>query len=416
MIKIHPNLINFVRPSAHSKYSPSSADRWLGGCVYSMKASEGIVEEESDSAAEGTLAHLVCEAVYRERELGIPIPVQLSFDMLALKDKGDEMMAAAHEFFAVVDYWMKNTELVGDILWFGQERGIPVFPEKDCYGTGDFIIVGSKASVVIDFKYGRKPVKADSVQLKVYAAGIARHIDNAPTSYKFYAVIHQPRVSDTVKEHSYTIAEMYDCLKDIWHWIHEAEKDTNEPIEGSHCFWCPARRTKDIDKRCKLIMEKPLKLAQENFAKFMADSNLTPDTPYNSVARDEAIIKLMTLLPAIEEVVNQSKEDFLARMQAGQQIPGITVSNKLGNRKFNSVSEEDTAAMIKQMFPSIEPYKVVPAVKKLRTLSDLEKEVGKGKLDPVCVRPVTTEVQVLDEKARSILSSMSQFAKNISLS
>lgn len=414
-IKIHENLINFIKPDAHSKYSPSSADRWWGGCAYSISATKDIPNETSVYAEEGTLAHSVCEAVFREQMIGLPIPVDLSFSMVALPDKGDEMMAAAHGFYEVCMYWMNNKDIIGDVLWFGQERGIPIFPEKSCYGTGDFTIVGSKASVIIDFKYGKRNVKADTKQLKAYAAGVARHLDGVPNTYKVFAVIHQPRVPESVKEHSYTIQEMYVALTEIWESIELCERSDNEPIEGSHCFWCSAKRTKNIELRCKLLKDKPLKVAQENFAKFMADSNLAPDSPTKKVARDEAIVKLMALLPAIQEIVNQGKEDFLTRLEIGEHVPGIHIVSKTGNRELNAVNDADAAKMITKMFPDVDPMRTVTKTS-VRTLSDLEKEIGKNKLDPLCVRKVTKEVNVLSEKSNAILNSMSQYAINISKS
>ena len=413
-IEIHPTLINFVKPDAHSKYSPSSADRWWGGCPYSIEASVGVPEESNEYAEEGTLGHSVAEAVFREREVGIPMPYALSLEVSTLKDNGDEMIQAGNDFYDIVKYWMNNRNQIGDILWFGQERGIPVFPEESCYGTGDFVIVGSKASVVIDFKYGRKPVEACCKQLKVYAAGIARHINKAPKDYGIFAVIHQPRANPSVKEHYYPIQEMYNALESIWESIHIAKRKDLEPVEDSkHCFWCPLKRTTDLSKRCSIIMNKPLKLAQERFSTFMADSNLVPDSADKKARRDEAIIKLMTLLPAIEEVVEQSKDDFQRRLEAGEHIPGVVLNRKYGNRILNAESDEDAAAMIIDMFPGVQPWEVVSKTK-IKALGKIEKIVGKGNLDPLCVKKVSKEVCILDEKQKSVINSMSQFAQSIS--
>jgi hypothetical protein len=147
----------------------------------------------------------------------------------------------------------------------------------------------------------------------------------------------------------------------------------------------------------------------------MADSNLVPDTVVSKVKRDEAIVKLMTLLPIIQSVVEQSKEDFLNRMAAGEHIPGVTIANKYGNREFNSVDDADSAAMIIDLFPDINPYRVVSATK-LKTLGQLEKEVGKGNLDPILKKKITKEVKILDETEKKIINSMSDFAKSISMS
>ena len=412
--------MSFVKPDDHAEFSPSSADRWLNGCSYSMQASEGIPNEDNKYSLEGTLAHSVCEATFRTEEFGIGMPFDLNMQMLELKDNGDEMAQAAHDFYEVTKFWLKNKDIIGDVIWYSQEGAIPVFPESSCYGTADFMIVGTKAAVVVDFKYGRKPVAASADQLKVYASGIARHIDGLPVDpvtklldYKIFTVIHQPRVGNPIKEHSYTIQELYACLVDIDKAITRAKRRDLEPVEGNHCFWCPAKRTKDINKRCKLIKEKPLKVAQENFAKFMADSNLFPDTVEKKVLRDEAIIKLMTLAPAIEDIVTQGREDFMTRIEAGELIPGITVNMKTGNRKYNSENDTDTVKMINDMFPSVNVLRTVTKTS-VRPIGDIEKEVGKGMLDPICVRKVTKEVIVLDERSKSILDSMEQFAINIS--
>ena len=405
MIQIHQNLINFVRPTPHSKYGPSSADRWMS-CAASIKLSEGIPNFSSAAAEEGTLAHSVCEAVYRQKQIGIPIPVDLTFQMLALKDKGDEMMAAAQGYYEVCDFWVNNKDLIGDVLWFGQERGIPVFPDKGCFGTGDFIIVGSKASVVIDFKYGRKAVKATSAQLKVYAAGIARHINQAPTTYKFYAVVYQPRVSHEVSECHYTITEMYQYLGVIEAAIDKCERLDNEPIEGkNYCWFCPANQTKDINKKCKIKAEKPIKIAKERFDVFLKDANIYPDTVVNKIARDQAIVKLMALKPAIDEIVKQSSDEFMTRLDAGELIPGIGIRQKVGKRVYNAVNDEDAAKMINTLFPEVEAMKTVTKTT-VRTITDIEKEVGKNKLDEICVKKLSKEVQVQDETMKNILQSM----------
>lgn len=419
MITIHENLLNFVKPDDHSKYSPSSADRWLG-CPYSVKKSEGIVEEEKSYSIEGTIAHELCEAVYRQQMFGLSIPIDLTMKTLGYKDNGDEMLEAAQGFFEVCDYWTKNEAAIGKVLWFGQERAIPIFPERSCYGTGDFIIVGTKASVVIDFKYGRKPVKADSLQLKAYAAGIARHIDNVPQDYKFYAVVFQPRVTLDVKEICYTVQEMFDFLGVIWKAIEQAENGNNEPVEGNHCFWCPARRTRDMDKRCELIKEKPVKLANEAFDKFLADSNIVPTTTPEQQRRDQAIIKLMSLYPAIKQVVEQSKDDFKVRIENGEHIDGVVIKDVMGRRELNFESEEEAIKVLKKEFPDVEPVETVTKTK-IKALGKLEKEIKKSTgeskaLDRFCVKKIKKEVEVLEDRQKAILDSMTQFSQSISRS
>jgi len=84
----------------------------------------------------------------------------------------------------------------------------------------------------------------------------------------------------------------------------------------------------------------------------------------------------------------------------------------MGKRQLNGDSDEDKAALIRQVDPSVDPYDIVPAKKKLRTITSIEKEIGKNKLNPVCFQKMTKELKVLDEKQRTILEGLVNY-KNI---
>ena len=419
-MKNFQDFLVFERPSPHSKYSPSAADRWMA-CAGSMQQSEGIPEETSKFAEEGTLAHSYCEAVVRQEFIGLPIPSHLALELSVLPDRGEEMHRCALDYVEVISYWLSNPAL-GRIVWWGLEKAVPIAPERGCFGTGDCIVVGELGAAVIDFKYGRgKNVKASALQLKVYAAGLAQYIHVAPgKSYPITAVVHQPRTSDAAKEHEYSHAELISFVDEIHQAIDRAEAPNATLIDGSHCFWCPARRTKDPAKKCPRITQKTIDLANENFDRFLADSHSTPmsidagrDAQEAVRRRDQAIVKLMALLPQIKEVVKEAEEEFMSRLSAGETIEGVTITSKQGNRKLNAENDEEAAMLVRQHFPHVDPMQVVPARTKMRTLTSLEKELGKGKLDALCIRPITKKVEVLDEKTREILDSMSQFATTI---
>lgn len=414
MIKLTKELLEFVRPTPHSKFSPSSVERWMG-CAYSVAAIVGIPEETSKFAEEGTLAHSVAEAMFRQKFFDVPFPAELSIQMIARGYDSNEMIDCAEAYADVIIFWLNNKDIIGDVVWFGLEKGIPVFPAEGCFGTADALIIGTKACAVIDFKYGKgKNVAANSLQLKVYAAGVRKHLDGVRNDYKFFSIVHQPRTDMAPKEHCYTPMELDQFLHDIQDAINYSKQKDLQPIEGNHCFWCPAKRTRDREKMCPAISGKPLKLAQENFGKFLADMA----APIEKIGdlnpkRDEAIIKLRTLYPLIKQIVESSDEEFKMRLEAGEVIAGVRMVESLGNRAINAEKEEDKAALIKGVAPKIEVYKQIPATKKLKTLTEIEKEIGKGKLDSICVRKVTKKVDILDEKMRDILGEMAVYGKMI---
>jgi hypothetical protein len=410
---ILPALLNFVRPSPHSKFSPSAADRWLS-CPFSINATVGIPEEQSVYSIEGTLAHSVCEAVFRMRFFDVQMPEKLLLEMAMLPDHGQEMMDCAHAYADTIIFWLNNESVIGKIIWFGLEKGIPVFPEEGCFGTADCLIIGTKGAVVLDFKYGKgKNVAPNSLQLKVYAAGVFKYLKDIPENYKFIAVVHQPRTDMAPKEHTYAGVELGVFLNEIKFAIDESKQAGLTPLEGNHCFWCPAKRTKDRSKMCPSILEKPLKLAQENFKKFMDDMSAPVDNHVDpNPKRDQAIMKIMGLYPLMKQVYESGMEEFKMRLQAGEAIPGIRLVEEYGNRTLNAETDDEKARLIKEKF-NIEAFKQVPATKKLKTITEIEKEIGKNKLDSICVRKVTKKVDIMDEKMRDILGEMAAFGTMI---
>jgi len=410
--RIHEGLLTFKRPSDHSTFSPSSAERWLGGCAYSLQASKDIPNETSTYSEEGTVAHSVCEAVFRQEFFMVPFPSELSMAMM--KYDSQEMMECAYQYVEVVSYWLKNKDQIGDVIHYGLEMGIPVFPEEGCFGTGDCIIIGTKSAVVIDFKYGKgKSVNANTTQLKVYAAGIARHLLDVPQDYKIFTVIHQPRIGQEFKEHSWTMPELNECLGDIWKAIQESKRSDLQPIEGNHCFWCPASRTKDVKLMCSVKKERPLRLAKENFSQFMSDMNTKSGQEVSSIARDNAILKIMALMPLMKKVSEDGEEEFLMRLQSGEAIPGCRVVEQYGRRTLNADTDKDIEELIKSKFPKVNVWKVIPESKKIRTVTELEKELGKNKLDPICIKKVSKKLDIMDDKVRAILGEMSTYASMI---
>jgi hypothetical protein len=411
-LKIHTGLTGFIRPSPHSTFSPSGADRWLA-CAYSVNASKGIPEEDSIYSIEGTIAHSFCEAVFYKDHLGTEIPVDLY--MKTLEYDQDEMMECAVGYSEVIRYWLSNKEIIGDVLYYGLEKGIPVFPEEGCFGTADCLIIGTKSSVVIDYKHGKgKNVGAGSLQLKVYAAGVARYLIDVPEGYRIFAVVYQPRTDSAPKETSYDMPALNAFLGDIHKAIQASKAKDLAPVEGNHCYWCPAKRTKDTALMCPIMKEKPVKLANERFDKFLADMN----APINNWSepnpkRDEAMIKIMSLLPMMKDIAESAEEEFKLRLLKGEAIPGMRLIDKFGKRMINAENDEDTVTLLKSKFPNLNPLKVVPATTKLRTITDIEKEIGKNKLDSICIKKVTKEVDILDEKIRSILGEMAAYGQII---
>lgn len=411
--RIHSELLNFVRPSAHSTFSPSSTDRWMA-CPFSVEYCKTVPEEPAGPwAYEGTLAHSVCEAVYRKEFFAIPIPHELQLELARFDAKNTgaaaEMYECAHAYSDIIETWMTDKTQIGEVIWFGEERGIPSIPDKGAFGTADFVIVGTKGAAVIDFKYGKgKNVKADTPQLRHYASGVARYLIDVPENYNIHAVVYQPRTDFAPKETSYTYQELLSFLDEIYGAILESEKKDIEPVEGSHCFWCPANRTKDPKHKCPAIKGKAEKVALENFAGFLGDMSAPIEKiGAPNIKRDEAMLKVIALAPLLSKIAESSIEEFTWRMNEGEYIKGLEWKTKNGNRKINAANDEEAAALIKGKCPNVNPWK---EVKKIKSITEIEKEAGKNALDTITVRPVKKELKLMSDRTKEVLGDLCNYA------
>lgn len=413
-ITIEPGLLNFVRPSDHSTYSPSAADAWLA-CPARKRLIEGIPSESSKYSEEGTLAHSVCEAIFRQELYGIEFPADLNIQLAMLDDQGAEMIDCAYTYYNVVTGWLNDEATIGKVLFFGLEQGIPVYPKQGCYGTADCVIIGERGAVIIDYKHGKgKNVGAQSLQLKVYLAGVFLHLHTFPEDYMFHAVVVQPRTDAAAKTHTYMREDIQEFSKEIARAIDASENPSAEPVEGNHCYWCPAKRTHDLSKKCPLILEKPMKLAQENFGKFLKDMEMPcvmTDELASTPKRDAAMLKILALAPLVSRIAEDAENELMMRIERGEQIEGLQVYHEAGRRKLNVESIEDAEALLTPHFPGLKVSKTVTKTS-LRSITEIEKELGKGKLDPFCIKPLKKKVKVVDEKVRSILNDMRAYIDN----
>lgn len=424
-VKLSTDFVNFKRPSPHSKFSPSSADRWLiTGCPFSTEfiLAQNYVEEKNEYSEEGTLAHSYCEAMFRHIYFGLAIPAKLieEINMWIMGDfqkrSGalEEMDRCAREYVDVLTHWLNNRDVIGEVIYYKLEAPTPIFPEEGCFGTSDCIIVGTRGAVIIDFKYGKgKNVSADTAQCKVYAAGLLRYMANVPQDYMFHVVVHQPRTSLHPKEHSYTRDELGEFLNVIWHSIQVSKQKDLNPVEGNHCFWCPAKRTKIVEKKCPSILGKPERVANERFDSFLADMY----APVDSIVapnpkRDQALLKIHALFPLMKQIVKDSTEEIKMRLEKGEAVYGFTLTPEEGKREIAGENDLQKAKLIQEKF-GINPWKEIPATPKLMTITEIEKILGKNKLNVICTKKTTKKVDILSDKMQAVLGDMSAFAQMI---
>jgi hypothetical protein len=158
---------------AHARLSPSSAERWMT-CAGSVPLSDGVVDEGSDFAAEGTAAHELAEKILLGADGAALVGQKAENDVLWTQDMLTDVM--------------KYVTAISDIVTLGGELHVEqklsieaITGEAGAHGTSDAVIVLGDELIVADLKFGRGVVvEADNNrQLMIYALAALRKFDPA---------------------------------------------------------------------------------------------------------------------------------------------------------------------------------------------------------------------------------------------
>lgn len=229
---------------SHAKLSPSSAARWMR-CSGSVQACEGLPDDGSAHAAEGTDAHELAALCLLSGESSF---AHLGRTM-GLGTVVDQDMAVH-----VDDYlsYVRGLHVLGSqASQLHVEVRLPIHAitgEKGAHGTADAIVVRNGVLDVIDLKFGRGvAVEAEgNEQLQIYALAALDELDAGGLALGIERVvmtIHQPRLGQ-VSQWEQTREE----LEDFREQALEAAALTREPDAMRNpsekaCRWCKARAT-----------------------------------------------------------------------------------------------------------------------------------------------------------------------------
>lgn len=423
MIKVLPGFFNFKKPSEHSPYGPSSLERWhKDACPASVPLSEGIHLPSNKHAEEGTLAHSLGEALYNKEAYFMEIPPELilQINMFGMREDVNnpniysEMLGFLYGYVDLISEYMSE-EKIGKILWHGLEHAMPIIPEKNVFGTGDVVIIGTKAAVVIDLKYGvGKVVAENAIQLQAYAVAVWRHLENIPADYKFISVVYQPRVSLAPKVSIADSARMDQVFREMWESVEISKSPGVQPKEGSHCFWCPAKRTTDPLKKCPAIKQKAFDVASGEMSSLVRVLNgqvQVVDVDYER-RRDETARKLLAMKEYLIDTLENLAEEYTDRILKGEKFSGLSVEDELGNREFIEKNPDALTELLRSKVPDVNPIKIIPATTKVKTITEIEKESKiKDPLVGLTQRKVKKVLKIQDDATIQALSEMLRLTK-----
>lgn len=372
--------------SSHARLSASSSKQWLM-CPPSIKLSEGMPNQSSDYAREGTLAHEFSEAILR-KELGVI--TKQKYNSIVKKIKANELYAPDMD-----DYVGRYVDIVMEKIG---EANSPEAVHKieqrldfskwvpQGFGTGDAVLIDNGIIEIIDLKYGKGvPVSAiDNSQMRLYALGAINEFGFFYDIEKVKMTIVQPRL-DSVSTDEVTADELLKWADEYLKPRAElAMKGEGEFCAGDHCKFCKANAI------CRTRAEKNLEIAKYDFA--------NPPTLDN-----EEIAHILTISDDLSKWIKDVESYALQQALQGENFPGYKVVEGRSNRKWKDENEVGKVLLANGFQENI------IYTKKLDGIGKIEKAIGKKKtselLGDLIIKPSGSPTLVVEGDKRPVYNA-----------
>lgn len=347
--------------TTHAKLSPSSAVRWMS-CPGSVILSEGIEEEKSAYAEEGTLAHTVAEHSLK----GLPFWGELPDDML----ENVEIYTKA-----IADYAKGHKLLVEQRLSIEHLTG-----EPGAQGTADAVIIADDELQIHDLKYGRG-VRVDAErneQLMIYALAALREFEALGPFSRVRLVIHQVRLNslsewdcsvDELEVFSREVMKAADTVRDCGIDMLDGVEITPylTPSEDA-CKFCKAKAA------CPSLRDFVLNKVTEGFHDL--DKPLAPQLQDIVPPSDNALLgNLLSVADLIEGWLKAIRAQAEIELLHGNEVPGYKlVQGRKGARSWIDVNAvEDTFKSMRLKVDQMYDLKLISPTSAEKLLKDTPK-------------------------------------------
>jgi len=322
-----------------------------------VRLSDGMPNETSSFAAEGTAAHELCAAALTEGgfvadRLGRYVDVKTAKIVDTPEDTDDE-----NRFFEIteemadavamyVDH-VKGLANANSVLEVEQRLDMTHL-HPGIFGTGDATVFDpvDRHLHVCDFKYGKGvAVDADdNPQLLLYAAGAARRLHNAQIE-KLTMHIVQPRAphpKGPIRSYEIDLLDLFEFEDTLAAAAAETDKPDAAVVAGDWCRFCPAQPV------CPTVRAKRLAAAAEEFGDVGEPIALAPPETLS----DEKLGALLREADQIGNYVKAVQEYAHAQAMAGKMPAGFKLVAKRAVRKWRN----DDEAKAKLLALAIEPF------------------------------------------------------------
>jgi len=381
----------------HAIWSASSTDRWCI-CAHSVDdpnthlplhphpfwADPGEEDQGNFHTARGTCIHEEADAVLTHYKKTGKVHVEQKTLRFVNPSNNSEHTLAPDEWHPhVLNFVNGVTELYeGEVMLWGEadvelmnEVRINVFG-GDIWGSTDAAIVSPSRIHVIDLKCGHSIVDPSSGQNKTYACGI---YNVAAMKHKYILEIelhiaqhdhpqHWSRYVATPRE----LKAHYDKIRQRPTLSRCAKANNELPTAkciNAYCNWCPKFT------RCP---------AHHNRA--LAALELADKKEAVPKLHTDKLKKLVELGPLLSDLIKAATKELTERTKAGDDT-GYKVVAGRSNRKWNpELSEEEIVSQIEAL-AQMNEKEVNPWEKRLISFTDIEKQMGKGSVDALVIKP-----------------------------
>lgn len=338
----------------HALLSASSAHRWLK-CTPSARLEESLPDTESESAAEGTLAHAIAELKLRNMAIE-PMPKR-TFNSRMKKLKADPLYQKEMDRYTdeYVDY-IREIMLQYNVAPFVRAEMEVDFSKyaPEGFGTADCILIAGREMHIVDFKYGKNVAVSalDNPQLMLYALGAMEEFALFYDIHHVYMHIFQPRAYEEAEQKSFMLAKHLKAWgAEIKDKAAAAFEGTGEQVVGDHCQFCRAKAI------CRKQADANLALARHEFK----------EPPLlNNYEVGDILLEARNLASWVKKL-----EDWaLSQLLTGAVIPGWKAVEGRGSRNWSD-QEKAFQAIIDGGIPKTMLYENKPL-----SVAALEKEIG----------------------------------------
>lgn len=346
---------------AHALISPSGAHRWMA-CPPSAMLETQFADTGSPAAAEGTLAHEICEIKARQRlikkgELGYIQKAAATRELNKLRKEllyADEMETCSDDYAEeLYMQWMEFPEKPHVYLEVRVDLTDWV-PEG--FGSADCIMVGGDKLLVVDYKHGKGVrVSAEhNPQMQLYALGAWKKYSMVYPIKRVKMVIYQPRLSINPEVWEESVEELLAFGQEVKEKAKLAAAGAGDFNPGEEqCRFCRARQ------KCRARADYNIEMA------FGKVGQLPP------LISDAEVGQYLEKGEDVASWLKDLQDYALKTCLAGGEIPGYKAVEGRGSREWT-----DQAEAFKALMAGGVPEEVMYERKAL-TLAALEKVVGK---------------------------------------